>query len=90
MIEHRDLIPSADLHITSLEECVMYLGPQFHYELEVGTNLFTFARQLLRQISADARGNPFAPYVNLRLVPEMKNGAWKISAGGKSIGSPPW
>jgi hypothetical protein len=87
VLETQWMIGSPDLHITALEESVQHLGPSFTYELTVSNNMFAFARTLMRQIAADALGNPFAPHINVRVDTEFKYGQWKIEANGKSIGS---
>lgn len=79
-----------DLCVSALEEAVHRgLGPKFAYTLTVSPRMLVPARSLLKQLAADTRQNPFAPYVNLEVCEEFARFEWCISDGEKTYGSNP-
>lgn len=75
------------LNKTSLEMAARTVGPAFTYHLYVHTIRLFQARNVVFQIVAHTKTNPFAPYVNIIECPSLDEGEWVLEANDKRVGS---
>lgn len=87
-MKYEPLNVPCDLAIVPLQECAMRLGPAFVYTLTVNPAQVTWVRDLLREIASEARGNPFAPHINLVTDESLSRHEWFLSDGKRAVGSP--
>jgi hypothetical protein len=71
----------------SLQEAASYLPPAYVFDLYVNPQSLINFRGLLREIAADVKANPLAPYINLHAEPSFGRDEWCLAVGGKAIGS---
>lgn len=77
-----------DLTECSLEDAILMLGPAWIYELTVSSSRVLEAKNLLRRLCAQYVGNPFSPYINMRVGNECEYDEWHLEANGKAFWSP--
>ena len=75
------------LNKMSLEMAARSVGPSFVYNLYVHTIRLFQARNVVFQIVAHTKTNPFAPYVNIIECPELDESEWVLEANEKRVGS---
>lgn len=78
---------NANLSECSLDDAILVLGPAWTYELTVSSSQVLVAKHLLRKLCAQYIGNPFSPYINLR-IGECEYDEWLLEANGKAFWSP--
>jgi len=71
----------------SLEMAARGVGPSFIYNLYVHTIRLFQARNVVFQIVAHVKSNPFAPYVNIIEAPALDESEWVLEANDKRVGS---
>lgn len=79
--------PYFQLNKMSLEMAAREVGPAFTYLLYVHTIRLLQARNVVFQIIAHTKSNPFAPYVNIIECPELDESEWVLEANDKRVGS---
>lgn len=84
---YEKLATPCDFCRTSLEECLIKIGPAFVYEVRCALSDTVWMRSHVRKIMADVEGSPLAPYINL--VPDYDYGRdeWSVHANGLAVGS---
>ena len=87
MTKYEPLQTRCDLSGQSLGWAAQTIGPSFFYDLYIHENSMFWVRTMLRQLNADTRENPLAPYINLRPDNECGPYEWYLSANGKCVGS---
>jgi hypothetical protein len=75
------------LNKMSLEMAARDVGPAFVYNLYVHTIRLFQARNVVYQIVAHVKSNPFAPYVNIVEAPALDESEWVLEANDKRVGS---
>ena len=75
------------LNKLSLEMAARLVGPSFVYNLYVHTLRLFQARNVIYQIVAHTKTNPFAPYVNIIECPHLDEREWVLEANDKRVGS---
>ena len=81
------LHPHCNCSSSSLQWAALRLGPAFVYDLYVHTSLQLEIRTMLRQLCADVKDNPLAPYVNLHPDDSLDPDEWYLVANGIAWGS---
>lgn len=71
----------------ALQLAARQLGPSFIYCLFVPAVRLLQARNIVWQIVAHTKSNPFAPYVNIIECPALDDGEWVLEANDKRVGS---
>lgn len=71
----------------SLEMAARRVGPSFIYCLYVHTIRLMLARNVVFQIVAHVKSNPFAPYVNIIEAPAFDESEWVLEANDRRVGS---
>jgi hypothetical protein len=71
----------------SLEMAARDVGPAFTYSLYVHTIRLFQARNIVFQIVAHVKSNPFAPYVNIIEATAFDESEWVLEANDKRVGS---
>jgi hypothetical protein len=71
---------AAHLSRTSLEAAAHILPATKCYELCVPSSDFQYAKNLLREIAGTTHENVFAPYINLKVSPELPTDHWRLHA----------
>lgn len=84
----RTTSPSMDLSETALEEAARLLPAAREYVLVVTTLEWLYALKLLRALGASVSGNPFAPWVNLKVDEAYAANEWSLSGAGETFWSP--
>lgn len=82
-----DDTPYFQLNKMSLEMSARLTGPAFCYNLYVHTIRLFQARNVVFQILAHTKSNPFAPYVNIIECPALDESEWVLEANDKRVGS---
>lgn len=72
---------------STLEMAARTVGPAFTYVLYVHTIRLLQARNVVFQIVAHVKSNPFAPHVNIVECPALDEGEWVLEANDKRVGS---
>lgn len=72
---------------TSLELAARQLGPSFVFNLYVHPIRLLQARNVVWQIVAQVKTNPFAPHINIVKCEDLDEGEWCLEANDKRVGS---
>lgn len=85
---YKSLPIRCSLSLSSLEECAVLMEPRRNYKLFVNPHQFPYASLLLKHIGALTQDHPFAPYINLLILPELKIHEWFLEGdAGEAWGS---
>jgi len=87
-MQYEPLVPACDISGSSLGWAAQKCGPAFVYDLYVREANCVWVRGLLKDINADTKDNPLAPYINLLFDNRLGPYEWYLSANGKCFGSP--
>lgn len=83
----RDDTPYFQLNKMSLEMAARIVGPEFVYNLYVHTIRLFQARNVVFQMVAHIKSNPFAPHINIIECPALDESEWVLEANDKRVGS---
>jgi hypothetical protein len=72
---------------STLSQCVQQLGPAFIYSVFIHSSKVIEMRSIARELMADVRNNPFAPYLNICEDPALHPNEWYVAANGQRVGS---
>jgi hypothetical protein len=75
-----------DMSQTAFAQAAEVVGPAFSYNLYVASPYLNYARRLARELLADNKDNPFAPYLNV-LPDDSLGREWVLEANGQRVGS---
>ena len=90
VLDGRGTKPSTTRYALSpaaLQLAARQVGPSFTYCLYVAPARLLQARNIVWQIVAHTKTNPFAPYVNIIECPALDDGEWVLEANDKRVGS---
>lgn len=77
---YRKLCVNCDLSYVSLQEAARFLHPTPMYTLRVHPDYRPAAGNILKDLHADVKDNPFAPYVNLMADETFDRYEWALCA----------
>lgn len=85
-MKYKRLMTACSISVTSITEAAKELKPSNIYTLHVGARSYYDGKNIAAL--AMEYGNPFSPYINLQLDPELNEREWYITdEHGNACGS---